>query len=416
MKIKYIKIKNFKLFDDFEINFTSNKNKSEKEIELDFVTHTKDDNHVIPYLNYIIGRNSIGKTTIFEAIKFVVKFVTNEQEKTTKENLLLKKEFEFREKSWKEKENHDWFQLMEKQKKEFDDGKYDEIINKEVMKIYREEYLKFAKNIKKPIEITLCFDQKQDFLIKLIYPSYSVIKDLNSIYKPNFNIKNKTNELIQKFKIWAENTFYFTKIEKFSHIDLLNSGLNEMLLKLIEKFSKNKESKTNLNKLIKLADPQFDEFILKNGPLRYSKNGVSNNLDIETFSFGTKKFIKFLYWILEFAEKKFGLLMIDEIENHLHKELINVIKIGLNTIATKYDLQVILTTHNPLILREFAINKQVISLDDDENKDNKIIATKVSSKIKPNNNIIKKYENNTISTFPSLEYSKKISRDIFKKW
>ena len=424
MKIKYIKIKNFKVFKDTKIDFTSNKNEAEKEIELDFVSLTKDNNHVIPYLNYIIGRNSIGKTTIIDVIKFVAKFVINEQEKIVKEKiwereLFSQRKLEYTKNQKNQKNQKNWFQLNEewekKINKEIDDGKYDETINKETMKVYINEYLKFAKNTKKPIEITICFDQEKDFLIELIYPTYSAIENPDFIYKPNFTIKNKTNELIKKFQNWAQNTLNFTKMKNLFYFRQSKYELDEMLSTLIEEFSKNKKSLIDLNKLIKLADPEFIEFIWHSESLRYARKGRLTNLDVETLSSGTKKFIKLLYWILKFAKAKSGILMIDEIENHLHKELVNVVKIGLMEVATKYDLQVILTTHNPLLLKEFVVNKQVISLDDSENEDDKIIASKVSSKIKPKNNIIKKYEYNIISIFPSPEHPKTISRNIFKK-
>ncbi len=420
MKIKYIEIKNFKVFKNTKIDFTSNKNEAEKEIELDFVSLTKDNNHVIPYLNYIIGRNSIGKTTIIDVIKFVAKFVINEQEKKVKRKLFLQKKLEFRRKQRNQKKYKSLFELTRELEKEIDkkidDGKYDETINKETMKVYIDEYLKFAKNTKKPIEIRICFDQEKDFLIELIYPSYSTIENPDFIYKPNFTIKNKTNELIKKFQNWAQNTLNFTKMKNLFYFRESKYELDEMLSTLIEEFSKNKKSLIDLNKLIKLADPQFIEFIWHFESLRYARKGKLTNLDVETLSSGTKKFIKLLYWILKFAKAKSGILMIDEIENHLHKELINVVKIGLMEITTKYDLQVILTTHNPLILKEFVVNKQVISLDDSENENDKIIASKVSSKIKPKNNIIKKYEYNIISVFPSPQHAKIISKDIFKKW
>ena len=420
MKIKYIEIKNFKVFKNTKIDFTSNKNEAKKEIELDFVSLTKDKNYVIPYLNYIIGRNSIGKTTIIDVIKFVAKFVINEQEKKVKRKLFLQKKLEFRRKQRNQKKYKSLFELtreLEKEiEKEIDDGKYDETINKETMKIYIDEYLKFAKNTKKPIEIRICFDQEKDFLIELIYPTYSAIENPDFIYKPNFTIKNKTNELIKKFENWAQNTLNFTKMKNLFYFRQSKYELDEMLSTLIEEFSKNKKSLIDLNKLIKLADPQFIEFIWHSESLRYARKGRLTNLDVETLSSGTKKFIKLLYWILKFAKAKAGILMIDEIENHLHKELINVVKIGLMEITSKYDLQVILTTHNPLILKEFVVNKQVISLDDSENENDKIIASKVSSKIKPKNNIIKKYEYNIISVFPSPQHAKIISKDIFKKW
>ena len=411
MKIKYIKIKNFKVFKDTKIDFTSNKNEAEKEIELDFVSLTKDNNHVIPYLNYIVGRNSIGKTTILEAIKFVAKFAINEQEKMViqkikEKELLSQGRLEFK----------NLFELNIDLEKKINDGKYDEIINKETMKIYIKEYANFAKNKKKPIEITICFDEEKDFLIELIYPNYSTMENSVLIYKPNFTIKNKTNESIKKFENWAQKTLNFTKINNFFYSSESKLKLNEMLKTLIEEFLKNKKSLNNFNELIKLADPEFIEFTSKFGTLNYARKGRLTNLDVETFSSGTKKFIRLLYWILKFAKAKAGILMIDEIENHLHKELVNVIKIGLMEVAIKYDLQVILTTHNPLLLKEFVVNKQVISLDDSENEDDKIIASKVSSKIKPKNNIIKKYEYNIISIFPSPEHAKTISRNIFKKW
>ena len=419
MKIKSIKIQNFKLFDDFEIDFTSNKNESEREIELDFVSYTKNNNYVIPYVNYIVGRNSIGKTTIFEAIKFVANFFTDEHVEAAEKEIFFQKDHKSFQKWMNFKKRHKAFD--NENYVEVHAGQYDEIVNKEIIKIYKKEYLKFAKNRKKPIKIKIFFDQKKDFFVELIYPTHSTIENSNSIYNPNFIFKNESDELIQKFKNWAQSTIKFAKINKLFYIegyyfDDEKTQLNEMLLFLIDEFSKNnKFHLPELNELFKLADPQFEELILsKGGSLRYARKYSKTNLDIETLSSGTKKFIKLLYLILKFAKEKSGILMIDEIENRLHKELVNVIKIGLMEIAAKYDLQVILTTHNPLILKEFVVNKQVISLDEEEN--DRMIATKVSSLIKPKNSIIKKYENNRISIFPNPEHAKTKSKDIFKKW
>ena len=418
MKIEYVEIKNFKAFDDFKINFRSNKNGAEKEVELDLMKFTKDNKYVIPYLNFIVGRNSIGKTTIIDAINCVAEFISNKQ--TSNAKIELRRQLRL---DWESKEDEHFLtkEKIEKINEKIKDGEHSKELAELREKIHKREYLNFARNHNKKMQFIIKFDHKDNIMIDLTYhPFNSNEKNQLGFYEPVLSLSNSKTEIKEEIKKWSKSTI---KLWKISNSKALNKIilLRRMQIQdtsyiveiLVEEFKRN-QGIDDLNKLIKLANPNFIEFIDDEGSIRYTEKNSKLPLGIEKLSNGTKKYLKFLYLTLEFSKQKAGILLIDEIENFIHKELVNVVKIGIMEIASKYDLQVIITTHNPLVLKEFVSKKQIISLDDNENDE--IIATKVSSKTKPKSSITNKYMNNEIAMFPEPWIAKMASKSIFAKW
>ena len=421
MKIKSITIKNFKAFDNITIDFTSNKNGSEKDIELDLVALTKDKKNVIPYIVVIMGRNSIGKSTLLDAIVFFTNFFKDKNKIEAKRQLIHKKmirEFHFR-----NSKNITSKDIQNNLEKDMEEGKYNKELFEIETNLYASEYKKNVRDNNKSIEILLEFDSIKKQNIKLSYPS--LIHKEQIKYAPLIesigNTIDKTNlkQLFINLEAWSKKVIIFSdeNIIEFSnkhigHYKLYSQDTQNTIELLIDKFKDTKKLKS-LNELVRLANPKFIEFVKDEGVIRYAEEGSSMSLSLNSLSTGTKRFLQLIYYIKKLAENKSGILLIDEIENYLHSELVNVIKIGLINIASKYNVQVIFTTHNPLVLNKFISNKQIISLDDE---DEKVTSSKVSSKMKPRNNIIRKYENGEIVVYPNPEHAKSISRKIFSKW
>lgn len=187
--------------------------------------------------------------------------------------------------------------------------------------------------------------------ITALPPSKNINTDNNSIYSSQLLISGVENNI----KNWFINQYIFSKIEhSLSEIERYNLDLSIKIFSLLD---------SNLSVFTVKSDY---EIVLK-----------SNNDEIyfEMLSDGYKSCVFVLLGIIKEIEYRFpqkkaidfnGIIMIDEIDIHLHPQwqakLVKVLK------ETFPNAQIIATTHSPSVLQN-ATTEEIIPLYKDENGD-----------------------------------------------
>ena len=133
-----------------------------------------------------------------------------------------------------------------------------------------------------------------------------------------------------------------------------------------------------------------------------------NKLGIRQLSNGT---IRFIYLANLILGTKGSLILIDEIDIFLHKELMDVLKLLMKHQFKKYGTQTIFTTHSPLMVDDYTKFKQIYSLSKD-NQDG-ITIEKLSKRFKNNNmSVIKRYSKGELANYPNPKNAKNMVVDI----
>ena len=284
--IKQIFIENFRVFDKIEINDIKN-------------------------INFFVGKNNCGKTSILEAIILMSAiadfsmpyYINNLRKKNNNENneLTLKNlfhNFDYKNNikfEYKIKNNSN-YKLNIKPVLEYNNNisglEYNLIfnnINKKIKKMYKYSYKDTTPIAKDILKITSN--------IKGIYlPSTLQYKDL--IYNLTEIIKNKKNDQLAKMISFFDN--------KIKDINILNNSIYMNI--------------ENINELVNI------DFI---------GDGL----------------IKYLYIISSIISDNFNTILIDEIENGLHhKSIIHLLK-TIFTLSKNNDIQMFFTTHSYEVLK-----------------------------------------------------------------
>lgn len=140
-------------------------------------------------------------------------------------------------------------------------------------------------------------------------------------------------------------------------------------------YHKNKESRDFLNELLRKFDTWFSELDFKEientdgtkwfEPVgKIQRNGKNEIMPF--YSDGTLKIIDYAY-LIHWALEKGWILIFDEIDASFHPEIVDaILDLFLSKRYNKYNAQIILTTHNPRILK--SLNRYQIQLVE-KNKD-----------------------------------------------
>lgn len=181
--------------------------------------------------------------------------------------------------------------------------------------------------------------KRSDIGYKCFYKD-SIIKDYETVGK---QLVNKFNETIKYY-----NTFY----QYYLGDSIYQIGVNDVdyinMQETIEFIKKNEDV---IAKLLKIVDPKITGVSFENDEdgdeiikFRTNKNVKLNIWDIST---GTRRILQLVITIIK-TIKNNGVMLCDEIETALHKELVQLI-IQLYLKNSNYS-QLIFTTHDPEIL------------------------------------------------------------------
>ncbi len=319
MKILKIVANNFKLCDkNFTISFipTANKTIEDKEFELEKID---DDLYVFSTLG-IIGKNASGKTTVVELLSVVYDIFSNFRINSSK-NI-----FEFIDKTinlditfYYEGTIYRYLLDLEKNKNSVDISvffKNEKLYKREYKKAHIRELFNYDKFEEVKQEVKLPEDTSMLYLL---------LKDisLRGIYCP------------------SDDYIYRDYAKAFNVYKLLNENLSIItpLLKIFDEHLDN----------IKMLNENKYKVIYTNGTTKE----VSSTTLYEILSSGTTKGFG-LFTFVVYSLKTGTDLIIDEIENHFHKTLVeNLVNLYKDKSVNKNNATLIFTTHYCEILDLF---------------------------------------------------------------
>lgn len=301
----------------------------------------------------------------------------------------------------------------------------DKTINNILNDIFDEKLKKFEKiknvvDIPTKIEIFFYDDQYGDF--SLVYSDF--ILD-NNIYNFDYKILTKNTKNIQnilKKIIEYSNSFFYSGIINSLTND---EDFNSRRSKEIETF-KNLSltfNKKDIIKIINVCDESivdisfYDELNKEetNGGKQLSGlyNDKGQELGYEHLSDGTKKFL-YLFSNISYriANNESVLIIIDEIDNYLHNEIVNFIKNFVLVVSKTKDIQLFFTSHNPQTLTSFMSTKQTYLL---MTKPDKHII-KFSKEINKNHSPIRQLLEKKIGDHPSNVFVDNVTLELYNEY
>lgn len=396
MILQKLIIKNFEgINEEQEIDFSvSNKT---KELLKNNLLFKKEDNSLIPLIIGFMGKNASGKTSIINAIKFVIDLVlwpeilfnqfysTNIMNNSNIENKLINMN------AIKNNKLINYFlQLTFENKKKLFPNEYNEFVE--------QTFISCSHDQINPIKIKIFFKNKKD------------------IYKIKLNLqKNNLNRLVYKNDQLIEikkfpNNISFGELAFNNNLNEIKSILN-LQWKLIEIIGHKK-----YNFILRMIDDNIKEinFTINNAKkIQFTSLHMNNKSIIPFFSLstGTIKILKFIAILIieNFNSKKdLTIFVADEINNFLHTKLVHFLFSLLSNNLS--NCQIIFTSHSPSVMEN--LNRHAIWVIQNEDH---LKIKKVGSILREDNSFYKKFIREEISSHPSSSEINEVLYELKKK-
>lgn len=373
--------------------------------------------------NVIFGRNSIGKTTILEALSFVIDLhnstIANAAYQTTIEKFVLGSFNPFV-KSTLEL-NNEKNAIAEKIRQQVinSHGEYFEHYKATLDEMFSNQFKMFAHSHAKPIEFYLDFlvDGKDEYTLSVEMEKAQIKSNLVSKVSrmaPDKKIIDAITFFLQN-SIPSSSVFITNKNGRLIRNGVSRADVHDVravvgsLLELRKEFGQEK-----LLKLIQLADPNVQDIVFTESGENIAFNKIivdGKNVDVFDLSTGTRQFIM-VFDIISVKTSAYGSIrLIDEFELSLHKELVDVLKIVMNQMFEKYNVQYILTTHSPLAVQDYTSFKQIYSI---SLKGEKHVVERLSTKFKQHQSIVNRYLSGDLAPYPDSELSRNVAGDLIE--
>lgn len=373
MIIKQLKIKNFRNIKNIDIDFSSNSSGSNLDVKYGVFKDIKN-GKIVPMVNAIIGPNAIGKSNILDALDmlFGIKRRVN---RAVARKLFLKNadnKLDLSERKIRKETNKI---LIELERKEFG-GNFEDFLEIKAT-VVKEWYTKSARRIGEDISIEAIFCDGEST------NSFSVLMSENSI---DFSYP-KNNEIIGDIKIKR----FDESLNSF--FDFIAGGETILTLSFM------KLGPDKMLKLIQIADPSVEDIIVNGKTYLFKIRGSDSPITMKHLSSGTKRFLWISSFLIRESMEDNCVILLDEIEPFMHKELAESIIYLMNLIARKNKrTSFIFTTHNIMLIDTHINYKQVTEV---KMKDEEHVAKKLSTNFKPHQNIDSSYKKGVINPFPS---------------
>jgi len=397
--IKKIKVSNYIHFNDIEIDFEVKSKIIPNRLGLDTIIELGD--YKILKQIGVIGANSSGKTTTIQVMTLITNilnvnrganFFYNNLVQICMdiENKLMQKEL--RQNKLTNENNIPFRNFQDFFKKDF--LKKSEYL-KDIVALWRNEIFaqisyNYNKNILVEIEVIDNHGLKTKIKAEVMhdYPKVKImINNENFFINYSDDILGNENYFNEYQNIIKEKGFPLMGISD-NYSNFFNS------IKYENKLLLDKEWKEDFLKWIKLADPSIKEFISKDNGKHYIIENfltLSNETkSIKHLSHGT---LIWLNWFFQLKHNNF--ILFDEIDSSLHIKLIR----HLLKVASDKNIQVIFTTHNPLVFGKTFRNDAIYFLDYNDQKLKRLIDFKKFDKDK---NIQKMILEEEIGVHPDL--------------
>ncbi len=407
-------------------------------IELNFIAKSrgKDNNNSVAktvdgmYINKmigIIGGNASGKTSILSALntiggllvqpilQFNIEDKLKELEKlisddTNTENRKIihrviedyNSGIDIRFQNLKRKNDNSIFEIEMYIENENDEltGYYTYIIVLSgVEKCIKNEILKYRKTYK----------QKNEDIVNIVNSKEGQVYYINRYYKNITDINNEKKEQLEK-KYKYINCFITHYIKNSATIST-DSENNYKELKFIDWYKKNPDVFTTLARIVdtKICDVIIEKdarneellFVLRDG------SKITRNM----LSTGTDRFLNLIRYVNDIIEKN-GVLIVDEIEQNLHKDLVGLI-INMFSNNNNSNSQIIFTTLSPEIFDVLDENNKKVFKQDmiyildsisDTIKIDKLMDLKIDGqRVKGDASVSNLYRDKKIARHPDVE-------------
>lgn len=283
-----------------------------------------------------------------------------------------------------------------------------ELILNGIKKKIKKEFLGFRKKYKDNMVPIIEIDDAKEGQVYYI----------NRYYKNITNIDNNKKKNIE-FKYKYIKTFIKHYIDNSANIST-DSECNLKELKYIDWYKKSPDAIRTLAKIVdpKIKDIMIDTdnkheellFVLKDG------SKITRNM----LSTGTERFLNLIRYVNEIIDKN-GILIVDEIEQNLHKDLVRLI-IRLFGEMSKNNSQIIFTTLSPEIFditnnKKKKIFKQdtvyILNTNDEDIKIDKLMDLKIDGeRVKGDASVANLYKNKKISIHPDEDQIEKFLKNF----
>lgn len=385
MRLQKIIIKNFKgISNSITMSLAPNKNGIEMDLKTGFFKEIG--GNISPNAVGIIGRNGIGKTTILDAVEHINKAFKEDHfiEGFTRVFLMDKA---MKEAEKQTKDIFEVFKILSNQKT------FSEKIPK---KIIVEEHPNYLKNMFN----RLSHKRSESINIELHF--------LNNNDNIKLKMAHTANNLSLNMKlngIKIEDPIEYYKKEFLGIITFFRVQQENRLLEDIN-FLLNHFGEEMTNLYLGIADPNIKEIITNKKKTKLSISKIvlhdGDSIKPSYLSTGTQRFISIITFIeKQIKNKKNNIVLIDEIDLHLHAKLASFIIKRVSMVNKYKNFQIFFTTHTPELLESLSY-KQSFIIDNDLDE---IQVTKISSldKMRNNSSFSKRYINERVSSHPSKD-------------
>ena len=396
MLLQKLIIENFKGIDEKqEIDFcVTNLAKENLKNNLMF---KEEGNSLIPLVSGLMGKNASGKTSIIEAIEFVINVVFSPEKLFNdfySHNVLYHQpntyDVHINDIDTSNKLIDNFLNLTFENKKKLFPNEYNAFLESRIDL--------FSHDKKNPIKIEVIFKNKKDI--------YKIKLNLKKTNLTSLTYKN--NQKI-KIKEIPKINFSYLEFDNFKSLDKINSILN-LQWKLIELIGYKK-----YNLILKMIDNNIKEIDrrINNAKKTWFTGLHMNNKTIIPFnhlSTGTIKILKFIAEIMiqNFKSKnKLTIFIADEINNYLHTKLVCFLFFLLSKNLS--NCQIIFTTHSPSVMEN--LNRHAVWVIQNEDIPK---VKKVGSILREDNSFYKKFIRQQISSHPSSFKIDKVLYELSK--
>ncbi|MBW5381946.1 AAA family ATPase [Brachyspira pilosicoli] len=298
----------------------------------------------IKKINFLVGKNNCGKTSVLETIMIIL----SESRFKIIENMMNIS---------RSKENY------RENKIELKNIFHNLDYNNNINLIYnRYDNINYNINIS-PISK---YEKVDDDNIELNYSIIITNENTNSIKEEKIiihNIRNTTVHMSMKYvdnktEVYIPSTIEYNRLTNYL-IEILKNKKEEQLLEMISFFNKN----------IKAIN------ILKND-IYINIDGINELVSLNLMGDGLKKYLSI---IIPIVANKYNTILVDEIENGLHHKTIKHLLRSILNLSKNNDIQMFFTTHSYEVLKflseivndEFKYIKDTVSVINIVNTENK---------------------------------------------
>lgn len=391
-----LKIENYKKL-DVEIDGTPNGNGIESDLDRGYFF--KKNNNIISRFFSIAGANASGKSSILEAIVFSQRYITNSITPIIMPVLANDPDIIKYLESIDEDMNHSFennvFQNMNKinmllreSNDQFIRGKFE---------LFAREYAKEWHHMKSrdnELPITISYDlyfEKYDKIFSIIF---IVSNEGTNVKIKTFGAGLEKDVLVPDIKNFFTNIYFNNVVDDsdtltFKGIKVhVGSTLSDIIQSNDDfRFLDSLLDKHQIIVFLKIFDSSITNYsILDSKKINIEISGKRDSIQLSDLSVGTRVMVSILTQIVKLS-KTGGLLIIDEIENHINSKLVSMIK---NTVQSYGNIQLIFTTHSSVAAVKAISTKQVFFLRKEFDVDSHTTFTKIikaSSYYNKNNNL-----------------------------